>query len=70
LRISIVKEIASIGIVTIARQRAVSLLTIVLNNSLFQYGSNWAVAIYGIVNRVTIFADFPVLLITEVFSLL
>jgi Na+-driven multidrug efflux pump len=67
LRFNIVKEIASIGVVTLARQGAVSLLTIVLNNSLFQYGSALAVAIYGIINRVTMFANFPVLGITQGF---
>lgn len=67
LRWSIIKEIFAIGGVTLARQGTISLLTIVLNNSLFQYGGELAIAIYGIINRVTMFANFPVLGITQGF---
>ncbi len=67
LQLSVIKEIASIGVVTLARQGAISLLTIVLNHSLFTYGSSMAVAIYGIINRITMFANFPVLGITQGF---
>lgn len=63
----IVREIFSIGFVTLARQGAVSLLTIVLNNALFQYGSELSVAIYGVINRVMMFANFPVLGVTQGF---
>ncbi len=66
-RWSIVKEISSIGGVTLARQGSVSLLTIVLNQSLFAYGNELAVAIYGIINRIMMFANFPVLGITQGF---
>ena len=34
----IVKEIFSLGSVTLARQGVISILAIVLNNSLFSYG--------------------------------
>ncbi|MCI5083177.1 MAG: MATE family efflux transporter [Saprospiraceae bacterium] len=67
LQLAVIKEIASIGVVTLARQGAISLLTIVLNHSLFTYGSSMAVAIYGIINRITMFANFPVLGITQGF---
>lgn len=67
LKFKIVKEIFSIGIVTLARQGSVSLLTIVLNHSLFQYGGELGVAIYGVINRVMMFANFPVLGITQGF---
>ncbi|MFK7935598.1 MAG: MATE family efflux transporter [Saprospiraceae bacterium] len=67
LRWNIIKEIFAIGGVTLARQGTISLLTIVLNNSLFQYGGELAIAIYGIINRVTMFANFPVLGITQGF---
>jgi putative MATE family efflux protein len=66
-RWSIVKEIVSIGGVTLARQGSVSLLTIVLNQSLFAYGNELAVAVYGIINRIMMFANFPVLGITQGF---
>lgn len=64
---SLVKEILSIGGVTLARQGAVSLLTIVLNHTLFQYGTELAVAVFGIINRIMMFANFPVLGITQGF---
>lgn len=67
LQWNIVREIFSIGFVTLARQGAVSLLTIVLNNALFQYGSELSVAIYGVINRVMMFANFPVLGVTQGF---
>ena len=67
LRASIVGEILSIGVVTLARQGAISLLGIVLNNSLYTYGQETAVAVYGIIGRVMMFANFPVLGITQGF---
>ncbi|MCB0705786.1 MAG: MATE family efflux transporter [Saprospiraceae bacterium] len=66
-RFSILKEISAIGSVTLARQGTISLLTIVLNHSLFQYGNELAVAIFGIINRISMFANFPVLGITQGF---
>jgi putative MATE family efflux protein len=67
LKWELVREIFSIGVVTLARQGTISLLTIVLNNSLFAYGNELAVAIYGIINRIMMFANFPVLGITQGF---
>lgn len=64
---TLVRDIFSIGIVTLARQGTISLLTIVLNRTLFQYGNEVAVAMYGIINRVMMFANFPVLGITQGF---
>ena len=66
-RLPILKEIGGIGSVTLARQGTISLLTIVLNNALFQYGSEVAIAIFGIINRISMFANFPVLGITQGF---
>lgn len=67
LKLPLVKEIAAIGGVTLARQGAVSVLTIVLNNSLFQYGDELAIAVWGIINRTMMFANFPVLGVTQGF---
>jgi len=67
LKLAVVKEITAIGGVTLARQGAVSLLTIVLNNSLFQYGDELAIAVWGIINRTMMFANFPVLGVTQGF---
>ncbi|MEL6945795.1 MAG: MATE family efflux transporter, partial [Bacteroidota bacterium] len=63
----IIKEIASIGSVTLARQGTISVLSIVLNNALFTYGGEIALSIYGIIGRVLMFANFPVLGITQGF---
>ena len=67
LEAPLVKEIFSISLVTLARQGTISLLSIVLNNTLFQFGGELAVAIYGVINRVMMFANFPVLGITQGF---
>jgi len=61
----IVKEIGAIGSVTLARQGAVSLLSVVLNNTLFSYGGEMALSAYGIASRMLMFANFPVLGITQ-----
>lgn len=60
-------EIASLGAVTLARQGTVSLLAIVLNNELFTYGGEQGLSTYGVINRVMMFANFPVLGITQGF---
>ena len=67
LKFNIVKEIFAIGIVSLARQGTISLLSIVLNNSLFIYGGAFSVSIYGIINRMMMFANFPVSGITHGF---
>ena len=67
LKLDIIREISAIGSVTLARQGAISLLSIVLNHSLFEYGDEVAVAIYGIISRVLMFANFPILGITQGF---
>jgi putative MATE family efflux protein len=64
---ALVKEIFSIGGVTFARQGIVSLLFLVLNNSLFKYGGEMSIAIYGIINRVMMVVNFPALGITQGF---
>lgn len=63
----IVKEISSLGVITLARQGSFSLLSLVLNNTLFAFGGEMSVAIYGIINRVMMFAMFPVIGITQGF---
>ena len=58
---NIVKEINSLGLVTLARQGAVSILSIVLNHSLFKYGGEIYISVYGIINRILMFVLFPVI---------
>lgn len=73
IRLSIFKEITSIGGVTIIRQGSISLLAIVLNYMLFQYGEKegiggeQAISAYGIVNRMSMFVFFPIIGITQGF---
>lgn len=67
LNIPIVKEIVSIGSVTLARQGVVSLLAIVLNNSLFAYGGELSISVWGVINRMLMFANFPVFGVTQGF---
>ena len=57
----LVQEIFGIGFVTLARQGAISLLAIVLNNSLVHYGTANSVAVFGLIRSVLMFANFPVL---------
>jgi putative MATE family efflux protein len=63
----ILKDIFSIGSITLARQSSVSLLIVVLNHSLFSYAGELGIAVYGIVNRVMMFALFPVIGIVQGF---
>ncbi len=56
-----VKEITSLGMVTLARQGAVSILSIVLNHSLFKYGGEIYISVYGIISRILMFVLFPVI---------
>lgn len=65
--LAIAKEISVLGGVTLARQGTVSILSIVINNVLFSYGGEMGLAVYGIINRVMLFANFPVLGITQGF---
>lgn len=67
LDIKIVKEIIALGGVTVVRQGAISVLMIVLNYSLFVYGGEIAISIYGIINRVMMFALSPVLGVSQGF---
>ncbi|MDA7502161.1 MATE family efflux transporter [Chitinophagales bacterium] len=63
----IIMEIISIGSITLARQATISLLSLILNNSLFSLGGDLAVATWGIINRSMMFAIFPVLGVTQGF---
>lgn len=67
LEMPIVKEISSLGIVTLARQGVISLLSIILNHTLFIYGGELSIAVYGIISRMLMFALFPVLGVTQGF---
>jgi len=57
----IAKEIFQIGGVSLARQGSVTILIIVLNQTLFRFGGETGVAIYGIISRLMMFSLFPVM---------
>lgn len=67
LKWEIVREIFSLGSVTLARQGVIAILSIVLNNTLFAYGGALAMSAYGIIQRMMMFTNFPVLGITQGF---
>jgi putative MATE family efflux protein len=63
----IIKEITELSFVTFSRQGVVSILAIILNHTLYTYGGEHSVAIYGIISRMLLFALFPILGITQGF---
>ena len=63
----IVKEIASLGFVTLSRQAVVSITYLLLNNILFELGGAQSVTVYAIVARMLMFVLFPILGITQGF---
>ena len=67
LDFSVVKEIASLGFVTLARQAVVSVTVLLVNNILFELSGESTVAVYAIISRMLMFALFPVLGITQGF---
>lgn len=63
----IAREITSLSFVTFSRQGVVSILAIILNHTLYTYGGEHSVTVYGIISRMLMFALFPVLGITQAF---
>lgn len=63
----IASEITSLSFVTFARQGVVSILSIILNHTLYTFGGEHSVTVYGIISRMLMFALFPVLGITQAF---
>ncbi|MFV8341525.1 MATE family efflux transporter [Flavobacterium sp. XS2P39] len=63
----VIKEISELSFVTFSRQGVVSILSIILNHTLYTYGGEHSVAIYGIISRMLMFALFPILGITQGF---
>lgn len=67
LQVPIVKEITELSFVTFSRQGVVSILSIILNHTLYTYGGEHSIAVYGIISRMLMFALFPILGITQGF---
>jgi putative MATE family efflux protein len=64
---TILKEIGSLGFVTLARQAMVSITYLIMNNILFGLGGEAMVAVYAIIGRMLMFALFPVFGVTQGF---
>ncbi|MEF3078324.1 MATE family efflux transporter [Winogradskyella poriferorum] len=67
LNFPIIREIGSLGFVTLARQAIVSVTYLLMNNILFNLGGETSVTAYAIVGRMLMFALFPVYGITQGF---
>lgn len=65
--IPICKEITVLSFVTFSRQGVVSILAIIINHTLYTYGGEHSVVVYGIISRMLMFSLFPILGITQGF---
>ena len=63
----ILKEISSLGFVTLARQAVISITYLLMNNILFDLGGEDSVTVYAIIGRMLMFALFPVFGMTQGF---
>jgi putative MATE family efflux protein len=59
LKLSIVKEIFSVGSSSLSRNASASLMAVIVNNSLNFYGGDLAVASYGILAKIMMFMMMP-----------
>jgi len=64
---TILKEITTLGSITLARQGVISIVYLILNNIMVELEGEWAVACYAIVSRLLMFALFPITGITQGF---
>lgn len=64
---NILKEISSLGVVTLSRQAVTSITYLLMNNILFSLGGEPMVAVYAIIGRMLMFAFFPVFGVTQGF---
>ncbi len=67
LNVPILKEIGSLGFVTLARQAVVSITYLLMNNILYGLGGEAMVAVYAIIGRMLMFALFPIFGVTQGF---
>lgn len=67
LNVGILREIGSLGFVTLSRQAVTSITYLLMNNILFDLGGEAMVAVYAIIGRMLMFALFPVFGVTQGF---
>lgn len=63
----ILKEITTLSFVTFSRQGVIAILSIIINHTLYTYGGEHSITVYGIISRMLMFALFPILGITQGF---
>jgi len=63
----IIKEITTLSFVTFSRQGVIAILSIIINHTLYTYGGEHSITVYGIISRMLMFALFPILGITQGF---
>ncbi|HEX8563901.1 MAG TPA: MATE family efflux transporter [Flavobacterium sp.] len=68
IRLALVKEIGALSATTMSRQGVISVLSVLLNNTLYAHGGANSVTIYGIISKMLMFALFPVNGISEGFA--
>ncbi len=66
-RFNLIKEITALSFTTFARQGVIVILSVLLIHTLFEYGGDHSVTVYGIISKLLMFALFPVSGITEGF---
>ena len=66
-KLNLVREISSLGSVTLIRQAMVSVTVLLVNNMLFVLGGESAITVYAIISRMLMFASFPIFGITQGF---
>ena len=65
--LALIKEISALSFVTFSRQGVIAILSIILNHTLYTYGGEHSITVYGIISRMLMFALFPILGITQGF---
>jgi putative MATE family efflux protein len=63
----ILAEVSKLSATTFSRQGVISILSVLLNTTLFAFGGELAITMYGIISKMLMFALFPVNGITEGF---
>src|SRR6478672_8422527 len=67
IRKKILLEVSKLSATTFSRQGVISILSVLLNTTLFTFGGELAVTMYGIISKMLMFALFPVNGIVEGF---
>ena len=68
IRFSLLGEAAVLGFSTFVRQAGTSLMALAVNNMLKKYGGDFAIASYGMINRVAMFVLMPIFGIVQGFQ--